>query len=64
MASAEIFMAGYSGLWLVDGQLESPDPGCGVQVRKNHRQTDRTAHKLSATKIKLSHWSTDHSTHL
>ena len=23
---------GYSGLWLVDGQLESPDPGCGLQV--------------------------------
>jgi len=22
---------GYSGLWLVDGQLESPDPGCGIQ---------------------------------
>ena len=23
---------GYAGLWLVDGQLGSPDPGCGLQV--------------------------------
>ena len=23
---------GYGGLYLVDGQLGSPDPGCGVQV--------------------------------
>ena len=22
---------GYAGLWMVDGQLESPDPGCGLQ---------------------------------
>ena len=29
-----------------------------------HGQADRTAHKLSATKIKHSHWSTCHSTQL
>ena len=26
------FSWGYGGLYLVDGQLDSPDPGCGVQV--------------------------------
>ena len=23
---------GYGALWLLDGQLESPDPGCGLQT--------------------------------
>ena len=29
------FSWGYGGLYLVDGQLDSPDPGCGVQVLYN-----------------------------
>ena len=34
------------------------------QVRNKHGHLERTAYKLSATKIEHSHWSTGHSTQL
>ena len=65
-------------LWLWDSHLNLKVCFCQFILWKNmhmrhvysfihnwyHWQADRTALKLSATKIKLSHWSTVHSIHL
>ena len=43
---------------------EKSHTGKSIKITFSHGQADRMARKLSATKIKLSHWSTDHSTQL
>ena len=35
-----------------------------LEANFSHGQANRTAHKLSASKIELFHWSTGHSKHL